>query len=159
MLANRRCPPYTVCLAKMQIATWRSVLVRGRRACAILAMLGATAIASSAQTFTVVYDFCSVPGCLDGKHPVPAMIQGIDGNLYGGGYSAGLYGAGNAFKLTRDGLMSVFYNFCSQSGCADGLYPYGDFTLAPDGNFFGVTWYGGPSNHGVIFKLTPGGQF
>ena len=86
------------------------------------------------------------------------MIQGIDGNLYGCGYSAGLYGGGNVFRLTPDGQMSIFYNFCSQPGCADGMYPYGDFTLAPDGNFYGATWYGGTNNRGVVFKLTPGGQ-
>ena len=70
----------------------REILMRGRRTCAILALVGATAIALPAQIFTVLYDFCSEPGCLDGKHPVPALIQAVDGNLYGCGYSAGLYG-------------------------------------------------------------------
>ncbi|MGO4880631.1 MAG: choice-of-anchor tandem repeat GloVer-containing protein [Bryobacteraceae bacterium] len=148
----------------------REILMRGRRTCAILALVGATAIALPAQIFTVLYDFCSEPGCLDGKHPVPAMIQGVDGNLYGCGYSAGLYGGGNAFKLTPDGQMTIFYNFCSLNGCADGINPYGDFTLAPDGNFYGATWFGGahhsascqgpgPDSNGcgTVFKLTPAG--
>jgi uncharacterized repeat protein (TIGR03803 family) len=130
----------------------------GKRACAVWALCTAMAIALPAQTFTVLYDFCSEPGCLDGKHPSPALVQGADGNLYGCGYSGGLYGGGNAFKLTPDGQMTIFYNFCSESQCADGKNPYGDFTLAPDGNFYGTTWFGGLKNAGVAFKLTPGGQ-
>jgi uncharacterized repeat protein (TIGR03803 family) len=130
----------------------------GKRACAVWALCTAMAIALPAQTFTVLYDFCSEPGCLDGKHPSPALVQGTDGNLYGCGYSGGLYGGGNAFKLTPDGQMTIFYNFCSESQCADGKNPYGDFTLAPDGNFYGTTWFGGLKNAGVAFKLTPGGQ-
>ena len=28
---------------------------------------------------------------------------------------------GNAFKLTPDGQMTIFYNFCSPEQCADGI--------------------------------------
>jgi len=136
----------------------RDVWIQGKRACAVLALCGATAIALPAQTFTVLHDFCSQVGCMDGRHPSPSLIQGPDGNLYGGAWSGGLYQSGTIFKLTPDGQMTTKYNFGSQMGYADGAYPYGSFVLGIDGNIYGATWFGGTANHGTLFKMTPGGQ-
>jgi len=132
--------------------------MQGKRAGAVLALCGATAVVLPAQTFTVLYDFCSLVGCLDGRHPSPSLIQGLDGNLYGGGCAGGLYQAGTIFKLTPDGQMTTLYNFCSQMGCADGASPYGSFVLGIDGNIYGATWLGGTADRGTLFKMTPGGQ-
>lgn len=115
-------------------------------------------MALPAQTLTVLYTECSLVGCLDARHPSPTLIQGPDGNLYGGGFSGGLYQAGTIFKITPQGQFSTMYNFCAQMGCADGVNPYGPFVLGIDGNFYGATWWGGIANAGVLFKLTPGGQ-
>ena len=136
----------------------RDIWEGGKRGWAVLALCAATAIALPAQTFTVLYDSCSQVGCIDGMHPSPSLIQGPDGNLYGGAFAGGLYQAGTIFKLTPKGQLTTLYNFCSQMGCADGVNPYGSFVLGIDGNFYGTTWWGGTANSGVLFKMTPGGQ-
>lgn len=136
----------------------RDISILGKRACAVLALCGATAIALPAQTFTVLYDFCSQVGCMDGRHPYPSLMQGPDGNIYGGNCAGGLYRNGTIYKLTPGGQMTTLYNFCSQTGCADGAYPYGTFVVGIDGNIYGATWWGGTTGFGTLFKITPGGQ-
>ena len=136
----------------------RDIWIPGKRACAVLALCGAAAIALPAQTFTVLYDFCSQVGCMDGRHPFPSLMQGPDGNIYGGNCTGGPYRNGNIYKLTPGGQMTTLYNFCSQTGCADGAYPYGTFVLGIDGNIYGATWWGGTAGYGTLFKITPGGQ-
>src|SRR5579862_958521 len=112
----------------------RNIWIQAKRAWAVLALCVLSTVTLQAQTFSVLYDFCAQVGCTDGRHPSPALIQGLDGNLYGGGYAGGLYQAGTIFKLTPTGQMTSLYNFCSQAGCADGASPYGSFLLGIDGN-------------------------
>ncbi len=51
----------------------------------------------------------------------------------------------------------MLYNFCSQSGCADGGNSYGSLIQGTDGNFYGATSTGGGSgNGGTVFKLSMG---
>jgi len=50
--------------------------------------------------------------------------------------------------------FSVFYNF----SFTDGSGPNGGLILDSAGNFYGTTQFGGPSNRGVIFELSPTGQ-
>jgi uncharacterized repeat protein (TIGR03803 family) len=64
------------------------------------------------------------------------------------------------YKLTPSGTYTVIHNFCAfgNGECAGGTYPT---TLVQDaqGNFFGQTWTGGANANGVIFKITPTGQY
>ena len=108
---------------------------------------------------TVLYSF---KGGADGAFP-NGVIFDAAGNLYGttfeGGGSAN---QGTAFKLTAnsDGTWthSVLYNFCSLSGCSDGLGP-SEVILDQAGNLYGaaggglISCYNGGC--GVIFKLAP----
>jgi uncharacterized repeat protein (TIGR03803 family) len=61
--------------------------------------------------------------------------------------------------------LTTLYNFCSQSGCADGFGANGRLVQANDGDFYGTTEVGGgceivlTSGCGTVFKLTPGGKF
>jgi uncharacterized repeat protein (TIGR03803 family) len=51
----------------------------------------------------------------------------------------------------------VLYNFCSQSGCADGAEPNAGLVMDAAGNLYGTTWFGGITS-GVVFKLAPDGS-
>ena len=54
--------------------------------------------------------------------------------------------------------LTTLYNFCAQSQCPDGYYPYAGLLQATDGNFYGTTANGGTSLYaGTIFKITPSG--
>jgi uncharacterized repeat protein (TIGR03803 family) len=114
-------------------------------------------------TYTVLYNLCSLRGCLDGSDTLGGLTQGTDGEFYGtasnGGTRtyAGASSGGLVFKISSTGVYSVLYNFCSQPSCTDGNTPYGGPVQASDGNFYGTTQLGGTHNDGVIFQLTPAG--
>lgn len=58
------------------------------------------------------------------------------------------------FKITSGGALTVLHSF---TPATDGGTPYGSLVQATDGNFCGVGYLGGTSNHGTIFRITPGG--
>src|ERR1022692_4686012 len=126
----------------------------GKRAYAVLALFAATAMALPAQTFTTLHSFDGG----DGQNPQAAvLVQGIDGNLYGTVASGGTYSGGAVFKITPSGTFTTVYNFCSQSGCADGSAPEG-LMHAANGDFYGTTDNGGANGGiGTVFKITPSG--
>jgi uncharacterized repeat protein (TIGR03803 family) len=90
------------------------------------------------------------------------LVQASDGNFYGTTYVGGMYGnSGTVFKMTPAGNVTTLYDFCSQSGCTDGLNPIGGVIQATDGNFYGTTILGGAYNNeycglgcGTIFRVT-----
>lgn len=49
---------------------------------------------------TVLYSFCSQPGCIDGLNPATTLITDGKGNLYGTTNYGGTYGQGVVFELT-----------------------------------------------------------
>ena len=127
-----------------------------------LCLLGlATAIPSSAQTFTTLVMFNVDNG--SGPYYGP-LVQGRDGNLYGTTYGGGANGAGTAFKMTPAGTLTTIYNFCSQLNCADGERPAAGLVLGTDGNFYGTTLFGGGFGNcsstgcGTVFKISPAGN-
>jgi uncharacterized repeat protein (TIGR03803 family) len=140
----------------------------GRIACMVAVFCVATAIASHAQTYTVVTDFNPAYG----ENPSGPLVQGTDGDLYGvtetGGNTnsicpqpeSGTIGAGcgSVYKVSPSGTLTMLYEFCSQTNCADGAYPIGSLVLGTDGNLYGTTFIGGASNQGTVFKITPAGQ-
>jgi uncharacterized repeat protein (TIGR03803 family) len=114
------------------------------------------ALSMPAQTFQTRFTFDGT----DGMGPVSDLLQATDGNLYGtaSAEGAGPYGSGGTiFKIAPSGSLTTVYNFCSQSGCTDGEYPRGVLVQAADGNFYGVTEFGGANNAGTVFKITPSG--
>jgi uncharacterized repeat protein (TIGR03803 family) len=125
------------------------------RACAVLLLFAATAIASPAQTFTTrfSFDFFS-----DGADPTfPSLVQGLDGSLYGTTSFGGPNGGGTVFRITPEGTLTTLYNFCVSDGCnvAHGQYPEGGVVQGNDGNIYGTTEYGGANAiWGTVFKIT-----
>jgi uncharacterized repeat protein (TIGR03803 family) len=108
---------------------------------------------TQAGTLTTLYSF---PGY---TQPSSALVEGADGNFYGttaaGG--SGTYGAGGTFfTVTPSGSVTTLYNFCSLNHCADGQQP-ANLYLATDGNFYGITWFGGVNDQGTIFEFSPSG--
>jgi uncharacterized repeat protein (TIGR03803 family) len=109
--------------------------------------------------YSVVYTFCMVSGCLDGKEPNNTLIQDEHGNLWGTTEEGGASNHGTIFKLAPDGTYTKVYDFCSLASCADGAYPYGSGLMeGSDGNFYGETYEYGPASYGVAYKITPAGQ-
>lgn len=74
------------------------------------------------------------------------LVQGTDGNFHGTSEVSNL----TVFKMTPAGKTTVTHSST------------GSFTVAPliqgsDGNYYGTTMNGGPTNGGIVFKITPGG--
>ena len=118
----------------------------------------ACTIASPAQVFTTLYNFCSQSGCPDGGKPLyGSLVQGHDGNFYGTTYLGGSANGGTVFKVTPAGVRTTLYNFCSESNCVDGTAPYQGLVQGTDRNFYGTTSSGGTYNLGTVYKITSSG--
>ena len=122
----------------------------------LLQFNGTESEALPAQTLQTLFTFDGT----DGKEPVGDLVQATDGSLYGSTVQegAGPYGSGGTiFKITPGGSLTTVYNFCSQSGCTDGSLPRGALVQAANGNFYGITEFGGADDAGTVFKITPSG--
>src|SRR2546428_460173 len=51
----------------------------------------------------------------------------------------------------------IFTTLVSFTGTNNGANPKAGLVQAADGNFYGTTRYGGASDDGTVFKMTPGG--
>jgi uncharacterized repeat protein (TIGR03803 family) len=114
---------------------------------------------SSTGTFKLVYSFCARKGCADGSYPLSGPMQAINGTLYGTTNTGGSHGDGVVYEITTAGLFKVLYNFCSQTGCADGQSPLGGLTQDSKGNLYGTTYWGGAYGYGTVFEITPTNEF
>lgn len=111
----------------------------------------------------MLYSFCSVANCLDGKLPGGVLVRDAAGNLYGttneGGALAanGGSGAGTVFKVDTTGHETVLYSFCSAGlpNCTDGSFP-ANSSLVMDaaGNLYGTTSAGGAHGGGTVFMVS-----
>jgi hypothetical protein len=116
---------------------------------------------------TVVYKFCSLSECSDGRSPSGSLAIDTDGALYGttqeGGaplpIGSGPGGCGVAYKLTPPSgsetrwTYAILHRFCSSA--QDGKDPYTGVILS-GGALYGATLFtnGEPGNP-QIFKLAP----
>jgi uncharacterized protein (TIGR03437 family) len=130
------------------------------RACAVVLLCAAAAIASHAQVLTTLVNFNGTNG---NAPSFGALIQGKDGNFYGtaqfgGGYPAGTVGSGTVFKVTPAGTLTVLHTFGMTP--TDGVSPQSGLIQASDGNFYGTTEAGGQGvGAGTIYKITPDGTY
>ncbi|RDC64559.1 hypothetical protein AHMF7616_03173 [Adhaeribacter pallidiroseus] len=92
----------------------------------------------------------------DGGYPKGSLVQNTDGNFYGIMQSGGSVGYGTLFKMTPGGTYTVLKNLAyTDGGNAQGSL----VRNSTDGNFYGMTSFGGATDGGTIFRLTPGGTF
>jgi uncharacterized repeat protein (TIGR03803 family) len=116
---------------------------------------------SPSGSLATLYSFCSQPGCTDGSYPGAALIQATNGSFYGttnvGVNNQGGYG-GTIFEISPSGSLNTVYSFCSLPDCADGEVPNGGLVQGSDGNFYGITFYGGAKGAGTAFKITAGSE-
>jgi uncharacterized repeat protein (TIGR03803 family) len=112
----------------------------------------------------------------DGDQPDAGVLEASDGNFYGttddGGANTCLgigidvevtNNCGTVFKVTPDGVETVFYSF--GASLADGQTPVGNVIQASDGNLWGTTSAGGGlpcadpnSCGGTVFRITLSGE-
>ena len=85
--------------------------------------------------------------------PYSGLTLGPDGNFYGTTSEGGSYDNGSIFQVTTNGGFTVLASFAFNG--SNGTDPRSAPILGPDGNFYGVTEYGGgPGNgSGVIYRL------
>ncbi|MBC8125751.1 MAG: hypothetical protein H8M99_01200, partial [Gloeobacteraceae cyanobacterium ES-bin-144] len=77
-------------------------------------------------------------------HPKTALIQGLDGALYG------TIDYGSIFRITPEGTLTTLYNF-------SGLMIKSPLTQGLDGAFYGTAFGLPTSFNGIVFRLTPEG--
>ena len=104
--------------------------------------------------------FCSDTNCAAGGRPSSGLIQGSDGALYGATSIIGGAGFGAIYRIDPSSSnVTVLHSFCSAQDCNDGEFSAYPLLQAADGNFYGTTFLDGANNGGVVFQLTPTGNY
>ena len=92
-----------------------------------------------AQTFSVIHNFA---GSLDGSEPTSGVAIDSVGNLYGTTFF-GDQGTGTLYKMSHHSggwlLVPLFY----YTNIPDGVIPYDQPTIGPDGSLYVTTGFGG----------------
>jgi len=102
---------------------------------------------------TVLHSFA---GGSDGCWPDGSVTMDKTGNLYGTtNYCGSSYGT--VWRLSKRGKKTVLHNFTG--GTLDGAIPYAGVTRDSKGNLYGVTYFGGSSGDGTVWKLSAKGAF
>ena len=108
-------------------------------------------------TYTAICSF----GRRNDGFPSHGPIISEAGNLYGTMYYQPHSPSNGVYELkppaTKGGAWTerVLYTFCSQSNCSDGDNPLGRLIFDGKGTLYGTTYWGGASQLGTVFKLTP----
>lgn len=102
-------------------------------------------------TYTVLKNLASTT---DGATPYGNLFQNSDGVLFGMNRGGGANNNGTAFKITTAGVYTVLHSFVSAT---EGSTPNGGFVKGDDGDFYGMTSYGGVNVGGTAFKMTAAG--
>jgi uncharacterized repeat protein (TIGR03803 family) len=103
-------------------------------------------------TETIIHSF---DYAVDGGYPLADLYQDGSGNFFGTTYEGGPFSNGVLFKITPNGTYSILHAFGAPGDASE---PYGNVTLASDGNFYATTYSGGANNQGAVFRIAPDGS-
>jgi uncharacterized repeat protein (TIGR03803 family) len=113
-----------------------------------LVLCGAAAMALPAQTFTTLESFDGT----NGAGPAwGALLQGLNGSLYGTTLLGGTSG-GTVFTISRTNAFTSL-----TSNLDGGSQPFSGLVLAPSGELYSTTYFGGPHSAGEVFKMSASG--
>jgi uncharacterized repeat protein (TIGR03803 family) len=106
-----------------------------------------------AWKYTVLYDFCSQPGCADGAYPFAGpLLLSKSGQLIGTAASSDH--GGTLFSLAVDGSgFQVLHDFGVTS--ADGRSPFSGVVADRNGVVYGMTPMGGAHDCGTAYSFDP----
>jgi uncharacterized repeat protein (TIGR03803 family) len=116
-------------------------------------------------TFKVIQNFCYgfSETCFTGAYP-SGLLQDDQGNFFGTNSNGGSYDSGTVFEITSTNKFVGLHRFIYGGKVA----PSWGLTLASDGNLYGVATDDAnfasatgnkPSIYGIIFRITPAGEF
>ena len=88
----------------------------------------------------------------DGASPIAGLVEGSDGNLYGGTYRGGTNDFGTLFQITTSGQYKLLYSFIDTVGSGMGAA----LVQHTNGKFYGNASYGSSSGAGSIYSLDMG---
>jgi len=96
----------------------------------------------------------------DGQYPYTGLVLGPHGLLYGVTFYGGSENVGTIFSFTTGGTLTTLHSFhFANNGYKQGYNPIAVLVVGSDGNLYGTTSAGGSVDSGVIFKITPAGQY
>jgi uncharacterized repeat protein (TIGR03803 family) len=114
-------------------------------------------VVPASGTVTTLYRFGGDPDGADPQYAGPVL--GAGGTLYGVTSIGGVLNGGAAFEITPPTVTgapwteTVIHSF-AYGACCDGSDPV-SLIRGDKGVLYGTTYYGGASDEGVVFALTP----
>ncbi len=127
---------------------------------AIVVGLGLFAAAGNLAASVTLTNLLSFNGP-NGAFPFAALVQGSEGNFYGttagDAPTGGSNYLGSVFRISPSGSFTNLHTFPAFTG--DGNTPMDALVQGSDGNFYGTTAYGGTSNCGTVFLISPSGNY
>jgi uncharacterized repeat protein (TIGR03803 family) len=104
----------------------------------------------SSGNFSILHEFES------GYFSESKLLQTSDGSLYGATLTGGANNAGILYKIDPSGTFSVLHEFDGGDG---GKAPVAGLIQGSDGNFYGTTTAGGIDGLGIVYRISPSGDF
>lgn len=104
---------------------------------------------------TVLYTFCSLAFCADGRGPNGLTVDS-QGNLYGTTFGGGASNHGAVYELTPSNGAWTYNLLYSFAGGSDGTDPESTLIVDGAGSLYGTTAGDGSFNNpGTVFELMP----
>src|SRR5258706_232641 len=114
-------------------------------------------ITTNGADYTVIHSFSRRHA--DGQHAQAALVQGLDGALYGTTYAGGngAYLSGTVYRLNTDGSgYAILNNFGTNA--SDARSPRASLLQGSDSVLYGTTYGGGSNGNGTVFRIGTNGS-